>query len=144
MILDTSFRLVPWTPDPPESCDPLGNYAETYWLPTLGPAAWAMGRRLVTLWRRHLPTGGPLVLDADVLAEALGLEAWRNRAFLAMDVLADHHLVRTRGTANLEVRCSWPRLPSRNLRGMLTLMQQAEPDHWALEGPATVGIAAPW
>lgn len=141
MILDTEFRLLPWTPDPPESCDPLGTYAETYWLPVLQPAAWAMGRRLVTLQRR---ADGQLVLDADVLAAAIGLEDWRGRAFLSMDVLSDHRLVRCRGTANLEVRCSWPRLPNRYLRGLPVLMQRAEPDFWAMETPVVAGAVVPW
>lgn len=41
-----------------------GSYVEAYWLPVVGPTAWATGRRLWQLCKDH---------DYGVLIEALGL-----------------------------------------------------------------------
>src|SRR4051812_37946534 len=50
--------------------DAESDYAETYWLPVIGPTAlWALRR--LTRWLREAPTGYPLVLAP--FARELGL-----------------------------------------------------------------------
>lgn len=139
--LALDFRVLT-LPDPEQSCDPLGLYAETFWLPKLYPAAYLIGRRLVATHLRHQANGlaGHHMLNASTLAAALGLVGatsgsmgtfWRG-----MERLIGHHLVRLRGEANLEVRMRWPRLSSRALLELPLTMQRDEPDYWAAEPQA--------
>lgn len=131
------FRVVGTGGEPDPSCDPLGTYAETYWLPVLSPCAYLVGRRLVTLWRRH-PPSERLMLVAKTIAFALGIGERQLLACLRQ--LEAAGLVRQRGGAVVEICDRWPRTPPSEMARMPAEMQHAEPDHWAAETPAPAGL----
>ncbi len=132
-----TFRLLHWDLISAEEVDPLGPYAETYWLPILHPTAFVLGRRLVTLSRRaNVVAGERLELDARTVAHAIGIydhgEPSPSLGLYARTLkrLARYRLIRVHG-ATVAVRNAWPRLDS-GLLGALSLpMQLAEPDWWA-------------
>lgn len=136
-FLTDDFRLMPWDVDIPEWCDPLGTYAETYWLPLLRAAPYVMGRRLVTLWTRHAArdSGGVLVLNIPEIEAALGMRSPRsNQSFdRIFDQLLFHRLARVRGDSILEIQPRWSRLSSHKLAKLPPKMQQAEPEFWELD-----------
>ncbi len=133
-----TFRLLPWDLISAEEVDPLGPYAETYWLPILHPTAYLLGRRLVTLARReNVAGGGRLELDARVIAHAIGVYGRTESAPPSLAVygralkrLNRYQLVRLHG-ATVAVKDRWSRLPSPLLSALSLPMQLAEPDHWA-------------
>ncbi|HEX7277542.1 MAG TPA: hypothetical protein VF244_09230 [Acidimicrobiales bacterium] len=145
IALNPEFRLVPWPSTLTEYCDPLGRYAETYWLPHLFPTAYALGRRLVTLTAQQQASGERVPVSSAVLAQALGLEPhYSAQVFVrALDKLRAYGFVRARGSANLAVRLVWPRLASSKLAVLPVEMQRAEPEHWAIAQQGGVVEFAP-
>ena len=88
--------------------DPLGPYAETYWLPVLGPAATLSHRVLVRGLRDH-PQGYQIRLDDFARGLGLGTAKGRNGpAPWALDRLCYFGLARQRDT--LDVRMHVPAL----------------------------------
>lgn len=146
MMVADEFRVLPWAPDPTEWCDPFGLYAETYWLPLLHPVGFVLGRRMVSLWLRHVAQkpDEPLCLSVAVLAPALGITDPRRGEYAlrrAVNKLAYRKLARIRGDSVVEVRLRWPRISRISMSSLPSNMQQAEPEFWALDGsPARSGI----
>ncbi len=139
------FRVLPWERIDVEMVDPLGIYAETYWLPILHPTAYLLGRRFVTLARRaKVFSGERLELDAYDIAHAIGVsgrtdEPEQSRPSLtvygrALKRLDRYSLVRIHG-ATVSVRDRWPRANSGLLSALALPMQLAEPDYWKIEAP---------
>lgn len=145
----TSFRLVEWPFPPTENVNPLGVYAETYWLPILHPTSYLLGRRLVTILARV--GDKPVTLEAINLAHALGIidrEAVDHggaglRIYAkAANRLHRYGLVRWRA-GSAEVRVRWPRLPDGLLNALPEQMRLAEHDYWLAElGPAADFVEA--
>lgn len=131
MTQPSTFRLIDWPMPPMEHVDPLGEYAEAYWLPVLRPAAFVLGRRLVSIFAM----AETVTLDASALATTLGIinshavEIGQDGLRLyhsAAKRLARYKLVRW-GPGTCEVRERWPRLPSGLLASLPPQMQSAEP-----------------
>lgn len=146
-----TFRLLPWLTHIEESADPLGDYAEAYWLPILHPTAYLLGRRLVKLGvRARITEGQTLMLPAIDLACAIGVACRTGdpdarpslKVYLrAMHRLERYHLTRLRG-ASVEVKMRWPRLHHGLLSALPEKMQLAEHDYWIGElAVAPPGIA---
>jgi hypothetical protein len=132
------LRILPWSgPISTDEVDARHEYCDTYWLPLIRPAAFVLGRRLVSLSLRFgVHEGKELYVEADVLAPALGLVPGTGENELrlyrsALERLDRHRLVRFQG-ANLEVRLTWPRLASHMLARLPVPMQHVEPDWWKL------------
>lgn len=144
-----TFRLLPWHHDVTrEHVDPLGGYAETYWLPILHPTAFVLGRRFVTLARReNVAAGGTLELDAHAIAHAVGISdpSAPSLAIYGRIIkrLRHYKLLRIHG-ATIAVKDAWPRLNSGLLSSLTLPMQLAEPDWWALSaGPVAEFVEVP-
>lgn len=145
----TTFRLVEWANPPAENVDPLGRYAETYWLPILHPTAYLLGRRLVHLHGQLDLFHEPPHLTAITLAHALGvvdLDAIAKgggglRIFAkAARRLERYQLVRWRDDS-AEVRLRWPRMSVALLNALPDQMRHAEHEFWSAEvaqAPETV------
>ena len=139
-----TFRVLPWEHVDPEVIDPLGTYAETYWLPILHPTAYLLGRRLVALARReNVAGGGQLELDAYVIAHAIGVSERTDGGTPSLGVygkalkrLDRYRLVRIHG-ATIAVRDRWPRLNHGLLSALSLPMQLAEPEWWKLSAAPT-------
>lgn len=129
-----SFRLVASQETyPAESCDPLGVYAETYWLPRLDPAGYVLARRLVAMRNRGpRPSEQYQMVNVAVLQAALGLPS-RSRLLSTLWRVERAGLATVRGGAIVEIRLRWPRLPSDELGALPKIMRLDEPDRWALE-----------
>jgi hypothetical protein len=146
-----TFRLLPYLAHDEESVDPLGDYAEAYWLPILHPTAYLLGRRLVKLGvRARITEGQTLLLNGIDLACAIGVAARTDdpgarpsiKVYLrAMRRMERYRLIRMRG-ASVEVRMRWPRLHHGLLSALPEKMQLAEHDYWIGElAVAPAGIA---
>lgn len=146
-----TFRLLPYLAHDEESVDPLGDYAEAYWLPILHPTAYLLGRRLVKLGvRARITEGNDLRLSALDLAYAIGVagrtdDPEANPSLKvysrALHRLERYRLTRQRG-ASVEVRMRWPRLHHGLLSALPEKMQLAEHDYWIGElAIAPEGIA---
>lgn len=146
-----TFRLLPWLAHDEESVDPLGDYAEAYWLPILHPTAYLLGRRLVKLGvRARITEGHDLRLPAIDLACAIGVAGRTDepearptiKVYLrALHRLERYRLLRLRG-ASVEVKMRWPRLHHGLLSALPEHMQLAEHDYWIRElAVAPAGIA---
>lgn len=134
-----TFRLLEWKTDPPDWCDPLGLYAETYWLPILYPGGYLLGRRLVMLWNRHVGRNPDAQLELRVadLTPALGfLNHGAPRFARVVDRLFYRKLVNVRGDSVMEIKTRWPRLPEHQLAKLPPAMQMAEPEYWEIDGSA--------
>lgn len=135
----TTFRLVEWANPPAQNVDPLGRYAEIYWLPILHPTAYLLGRRLVSI--RASDRG---YIEAIALARALGvvdLDAIAKgggglRIYAkAANRLERYQLVRWRDDS-AEVRLRWPRMAVALMNSLPDGMRHAEHEFWAAESQA--------
>lgn len=140
----TTFRLIDWPSPPMQQVDPLGLYAEAYWLPIIHPTAYLLGRKLVRSLIQSDPDRGSATMGALDLAHALGIVDFAALAkgggglriyVRAAKRLERYKLVRWQEDA-AEVRARWPRLPAALLVALPEHMREAEPDHWRAQlGP---------
>jgi hypothetical protein len=93
--------------------DPTGSYAETYWLPIIGPTAlWAARRLSTTL--ASVPEGEGLLVSLPTLAAEIGLSTRLGRDAPLMRTLCRLALFRlVRVAGRLEVRRRVPPLSAR-------------------------------
>lgn len=101
--------------------DALGSYAESYWLPHVGPSAYLAARRF-------LLTGDGATWDKAVLAAALGIghkPGPNSTLERALSRLESFHLA-TDVEGVLYVRRYWTRLPGKLLDRMPPLLRAGE------------------
>jgi hypothetical protein len=125
-----SLLVVPW-PDLGlvDGVDPRSLYAETFWLPVLGPSTLLLQRRLVAGLERQ-PDGYPLEPAEVSLALGLGPSESRSAPFgKAMLRLVRFHQAEARPDGTLAVRTQLPRL---NLRQQERLPPRLQAEHRAL------------
>ncbi len=116
--MPTSLTIQPW-PDPvidPVGHDPRSIYAETFWLPTLGPTALLLLRHLAA---RFDERNGSIELPVAEASQALGLgeRAGSSSPIVRSLVrLESFDLACSDGRGTVAVRRSLPPLPTRHLR----------------------------
>ena len=129
--MPTALRVTPW-PDPVLDVlghDPRSWYAETFWLPTLGPTALLLLRHLADRFERT-PEGVELPV-ADTAA-ALGLGSRDGASSPLMKSLGRLHqfeLAHTENETTIAVRRTLPPVHRRHVR-RLPVALQSKHDEW--------------
>lgn len=136
------LTITPW-PDPildTVGYDPRSRYAETFWLPTLGPSALLLLRHLATRFDRH---DGPIQLPLAATAHALGLgrgDGSSSPIVRTLFRLEQFDLACSDGRDTVAVRRSLPPVQRRHVRRLPGTLR-AEHADWAeacLEEPPVV------
>ena len=132
--MPVALRVTPW-PDPVLDVlghDPRSWYAETFWLPTLGPTALLLMRHLADRFE-HTPEG--VELPVAETAAALGLGAREGNSSPLMRSLSRLHqfeLAHTENETTIAVRRALPPVHRRHVR-RLPLPLQAKHNEWTTE-----------
>jgi hypothetical protein len=109
--------------------DPRSLYAETFWLPTLGPTALLLMRHLAT---RFETRPGPIDLPVVEASQALGLgerSGTSSPIVRSLTRLETFELACSDGRGTVAVRRNLPPLPRRHLRRLPEPIQTAH-DEW--------------
>jgi hypothetical protein len=97
--------------------DPRSRYAETFWLPTLGPTALLLLRHLATRFERH---PGPIELPVAATCHALGLgerDGTSSPIVRTLTRLEQFELACSDGRGTVAVRRSLPPVQRRHVGG---------------------------
>ncbi|MBM3672092.1 MAG: hypothetical protein FJW86_07930 [Actinobacteria bacterium] len=130
--MPTSLTIQPW-PDPVIDTvghDPRSVYAETFWLPTLGPTALLLLRHLASRFEQQ---AGSIELPVAEASQALGLgERAGNSSPIVRSLtrLESFDLACSDGRGTVAVRQNLPPLPHRHVR-RLPAPLQTEHARWA-------------
>jgi len=110
--------------------DPRSRYAETFWLPTLGPTALLLLRHLAGRFEQH---GGSLELPVAETSHALGLgqrDGTSSPIVRTLTRLEQFDLACSDGRSTVAVRRSLPPVQRRHVRRLPTALQVEHTD-WA-------------
>jgi hypothetical protein len=141
--MPAALRVTPW-PDPVLDVlghDPRSWYAETFWLPTLGPTALLLMRHLADRFERT-PDGVELPV-ADTAA-ALGLGAREGNSSPLMKSLGRLHqfeLACTENETTIAVRRTLPPVHRRHVRRLPAALQATHDEWMASQRAAPVELA---
>ena len=141
--MTAAIRVTPW-PDPVLDMlghDPRSWYAETFWLPTLGPTALLLMRHLADRFERN-PDGVDLPV-ADTAA-ALGLGSREGKSSPLIRSLARLHqfeLANPEGNATIAVRRALPPVHRRHVRRLPAALQARHAEWIASQNAAPVELA---
>lgn len=130
--MPTTLTIQPW-PDPVIDTvghDPRSIYAETFWLPTLGPTALLLLRHLASRFEQH---AGSIELPVAEASQALGLgERAGNSSPIVRSLtrLESFDLACSDGRGTVAVRRCLPPLPHRHVRRLPGPLQTAHAQ-WA-------------
>jgi hypothetical protein len=131
--LSETIRIHPWTDPIIDTLghDPRSLYAETFWLPTLGPSTLLLLRRLATCFDTH-PDG--VELGVAETSQSLGLGAREGRTSplrRSLSRLAQFDLACSDATDDeFAVRTHVPPINRRHIRRLPLHLQQAH-ERWA-------------
>jgi len=126
------LTIAPW-PDPVLDTigyDPRSRYAETFWLPTLGPTALLLLRHLVTRFERDT---GSIELQVSVTSQVLGLgekSGSSSPIVRTLSRLEQFELACSDGRGTVAVRRSLPPVQKRHVR-RLPAHLQVDHAEWA-------------
>ncbi len=127
-----SLTITPW-PDPVLDTigyDPRSRYAETFWLPTLGPTALLLLRHLATRFEQH---SGSIELPIAQTSHALGLgqrDGASSPIVRTLVRLEQFDLACSDGRSTVAVRRSLPPVQRRHVRRLPSGLQ-AEHADWS-------------
>jgi len=110
--------------------DPRSRYAETFWLPTLGPTALLLLRHLAGRFEQH---GGSIELPVAETSHALGLgqrDGTSSPIVRTLTRLEQFDLACSDGRSTVAVRRSLPPVQRRHVRRLPTALQVEHTD-WA-------------
>lgn len=119
------LTIAPW-PDPildTVGYDPRSRYAETFWLPTLGPTALLLMRHLAARFERRL---GPIELMVSETSQALGLgerDGSSSPIVRTLTRLEQFELACSDGNTTVAVRRSLPPVQRRHVRRLPPAVQ---------------------
>jgi hypothetical protein len=120
-----AIRVTPW-PDPVLDVlghDPRSWYAETFWLPTLGPTALLLMRHLADRFEQT-PEGVELPIADTAAALGLGASESRNSPLMrSLGRLHQFELARTENETTIEVRRALPPVQRRHVRRLPVALQ---------------------
>lgn len=132
--MSDAIRVTPW-PDPVLDVighDPRSWYAETFWLPTLGPTALLLLRHLADRFERD-PKGINLPVAETSAALGLGAKEGRNSPLVrSLLRLEQFELACSDGGTNVAVRRALPPVHRRHVR-RLPVTLQARHGEWVAE-----------
>jgi hypothetical protein len=119
------LTITPW-PDPildTVGYDPRSRYAETFWLPTLGPTALLLMRHLASRFERH---AGSIELTVSETSQALGLgerDGSSSPIVRTLGRLEQFELACSDGYTTVAVRRSLPPVQRRHVRRLPAALQ---------------------
>jgi hypothetical protein len=140
--MTTAIQVVPW-PDPVLDVighDPRSWYAETFWLPTLGPTALLLLRHLADRFERA-PSGVELPVADTAAALGLGPRDGQHSPLVrSMNRLEQFDLACSDGDRTIAVRRALPPVHRRHVR-RLPAELQARHAEWIAEQSHPVDLA---
>ena len=122
--MPVALRVTPW-PDPVLDVlghDPRSWYAETFWLPTLGPTALLLMRHLADRFERS-PEGIELAVADTAAALGLGVEGNSSPLIRSLGRLRQFELACTDDETTISVRRSLPPVHRRHVRRLPAPLQ---------------------
>lgn len=129
--MPVALRVTPW-PDPVLDVlghDPRSWYAETFWLPTLGPTALLLMRHLADRFERT-PEGVDLPISDTAAALGLGAREGNSSPLMrSLGRLRQFELATTDDETTISVRTSLPPVHRRHVRRLPTALQ-AQHEEW--------------
>jgi hypothetical protein len=129
--MPVALRVTPW-PDPVLDVlghDPRSWYAETFWLPTLGPTALLLMRHLADRFERT-PEGVELPVADTAAALGLGAREGNSSPLMrSLGRLRQFELACSDDEATISVRTSLPPVHRRHVRRLPTALQ-AQHEEW--------------
>jgi hypothetical protein len=141
--MPAALKVIPW-PDPVLDVlghDPRSWYAETFWLPTLGPTSLLLMRHLADRFERA--PGGINLPVADTAA-ALGLgprEGQHSPLMRSLSRLVQFDLACSDGDTSIAVRRALPPIHRRHVRRLPAALQARHEEWTSQQGNAPVEIA---
>ena len=141
--MPAALKVIPW-PDPVLDVlghDPRSWYAETFWLPTLGPTSLLLMRHLADRFERA--PGGVDLPVADTAA-ALGLgprDGQHSPLMRSLGRLVQFDLACTDGDVSIAVRRALPPIHRRHVRRLPAALQAKHEEWTSAQGNAPVEIA---
>jgi hypothetical protein len=140
--MSTAVRVTPW-PDPVLDVighDPRSWYAETFWLPTLGPTALLLLRHLADRFEQS-PAGIDLPVADTAAALGLGPRDGQHSPLMrSLQRLQQFELACSDGETNIAVRRALPPVHRRHVRRLPTALQ-ARHAEWTASQSSPVDIA---
>ena len=141
--MSTAIRVTPW-PDPmldTTGHDPRSWYAETFWLPTLGPTALLLLRHLADRFEVD-PAGLDLPVAATAAALGLGSREGRHSPLVrSLHRLQQFDLACAADDTTVAVRRSLPAIHRRHIRRLPIALQERHAEWLASQGAAPVEFA---
>ena len=139
----TAIRITPWT-DPVLDVighDPRSFYAETFWLPTLGPTALLLLRHLADRFD-HDPAGVELPIADTAAALGLGARDGRNSPLVrTLARLQQFELACADDGDTIAVRRALPPVHRRHVRRLPAALQARHAEWLSAQGSAPLDIA---
>lgn len=141
--MPAALKVIPW-PDPVLDVlghDPRSWYAETFWLPTLGPTSLLLMRHLADRFER---APGGIDLPVAETAAALGLGARdgeHSPLMRSLGRLVQFDLACSDGDKSIAVRRALPPIHRRHVRRLPAALQAQHEEWTAGQGNAPVDIA---
>lgn len=141
--MPTAIRVTPW-PDPlldTTGHDPRSWYAETFWLPTLGPTALLLLRHLADRFEVD-PAGVELPVADTAAALGLGCRDGRHSPLVrSLHRLQQFDLACSADETTVAVRRALPGVQRRHVRRLPVALQERHAEWLAAQGTAPVEIA---
>jgi hypothetical protein len=141
--MPAAVKVIPW-PDPVLDTlghDPRSWYAETFWLPTLGPTALLLMRHLADRFE-HAPAGVDLPVADTAAALGLGSRDGEHSPLMrSIGRLVQFDLACKDGDTTIAVRRTLPPVHRRHVRRLPAALQ-AQHEEWSnAQGNAPLDIA---
>ena len=141
--MPTALRVTPW-PDPVLDVlghDPRSWYAETFWLPTLGPTALLLMRHLADRFERT-PDGVELPVADTAAALGLGPREGNSSPLMrSLTRLQQFELAAAESEGTIAVRRALPPVHRRHVRRLPTALQARHEEWIASQSAAPVELA---
>jgi hypothetical protein len=141
--MPAALKVMPW-PDPVLDVlghDPRSWYAETFWLPTLGPTALLLMRHLADRFER---APGGIDLPVADTAAALGLgprDGQHSPLMRSLNRLVQFDLACSDGDTSIAVRRALPPVHRRHVRRLPAALQAQHEEWTSAHGNAPVDVA---
>ena len=141
--MPAALKVIPW-PDPVLDVlghDPRSWYAETFWLPTLGPTSLLLMRHLADRFERA-PKGIDLPVADTAAALGLGPRDGQHSPLMrSLGRLVQFDLACSDGDTSIAVRRALPPIHRRHIRRLPAALQAKHEEWTSAQGNAPVAIA---
>jgi hypothetical protein len=141
--MPVALRVTPW-PDPVLDVlghDPRSWYAETFWLPTLGPTSLLLMRHLADRFE-HTPDGVELPVADTAAALGLGARAGNSSPLMrSLNRLQQFELASPQDETTIAVRRALPPVHRRHVRRLPAALQARHEEWVTSQGAAPIELA---